>query len=427
MGPITLFDKSALQNLSMDESVWFDAYFTGNMVPTFYVEVLADLEKSMERGRSPEDLVGMLAFKTPNHSAPNVHHTDLILADLAGEKITMDGRPVIAGGVARKGSDGKTTISFDEFPEAAALTRWHNREFLEIERGAAKKWRADLASQDLTATLDVLRNVLPQDRRISNLVELKEFIDEFCTGDYKALLVLMLGILEVPEELQVKVIRRWEAAGRPPIDQFFPYSAHVFKVDLLYYLGVERGFISGERASNKADMSYLYYLPFSMVFTSKDRLHASTVPLFLRTDQSFLPADELKAALREIDLHFDGLPDEIKARGVMQFAGYPPSDMRNVVTELWDKHMRPDWREIAAKQEQEHLSLEPQTMRTIDEIPGLIEQINDEGNPVVDNPIESDEADRLIIKRMMPAQKGKWRMFSDEVLRAGKKGDDREG
>jgi hypothetical protein len=27
------------------------------------------------------------------------------------------------------------------------------------------------------------------------------------------------------------------------------YTTHVFKVDLLYYLGVDRGLISGERAS----------------------------------------------------------------------------------------------------------------------------------------------------------------------------------
>lgn len=29
---------------------------------------------------------------------------------------------------------------------------------------------------------------------------------------------------------------------------------------MLVYLGIDRGFISSERASNKADMAYLYYL-----------------------------------------------------------------------------------------------------------------------------------------------------------------------
>ena len=41
MGPITIFDKSALQALNMDEAVWFDAFFLANVVPLFYVETLA--------------------------------------------------------------------------------------------------------------------------------------------------------------------------------------------------------------------------------------------------------------------------------------------------------------------------------------------------------------------------------------------------
>jgi hypothetical protein len=38
MGPITIFDKSALQALSIDETVWLEAYFLSNVTPLFYVE-----------------------------------------------------------------------------------------------------------------------------------------------------------------------------------------------------------------------------------------------------------------------------------------------------------------------------------------------------------------------------------------------------
>jgi hypothetical protein len=56
MGPITIFDKSALQSLSMDESVWLDAFFLVNIVPLFYVETLADLEKEVAEG-SPQRIL----------------------------------------------------------------------------------------------------------------------------------------------------------------------------------------------------------------------------------------------------------------------------------------------------------------------------------------------------------------------------------
>ena len=129
-GPITIFDKSALQSLSMDESVWLDAFFLVDVVPTFYVETLADLEKDLAEGRSPEELVGMLAAKTPPNAVPNVHHRSLISAELTGWAVPMDGQVPIAGGEVMRGADGEIGVHVQEFDEAAALDRWKNHDFL---------------------------------------------------------------------------------------------------------------------------------------------------------------------------------------------------------------------------------------------------------------------------------------------------------
>ncbi|MGH3103842.1 MAG: hypothetical protein ACRDN6_07085, partial [Gaiellaceae bacterium] len=99
-------------------------------------------------------------------------------------------------------------------------------------------------------------------------------------------------------------------------------------------------------------MAYLYCLPFCMLFTSGDNLHQRTAPLFLRPNQSFADAAAFKAALKELDDYYDRLPGEIKVLGVMAFAHYPPADLDNLVVELWDKHMRPDWRDGAETPEQ---------------------------------------------------------------------------
>lgn len=194
-----------------------------------------------------------------------------------------------------------------------------------------------------------------------------------------------------------------------------PYSTHVFKVDLLFYLGIDRGFISGERASNKADMAYLYYLPFAMVFVSGDRLHHRTAPLLLRRNQTYLRTDELKAALRELDDHYDRLPDRIKDLGVMRFASWPPSDLNNAVTALWDKHMRPDWREIAKGKDAE---LEKPRDREADRATvAALNQRLDEAQPVVGEQasrVEQDP-DYAFFQRYVPARKGKWRIVPKEI------------
>jgi hypothetical protein len=122
VGPILLFDKSTLQSLSVDEAVWLDTFYAPNITPLFFVETLADLEKEVGRGRTPEQVVGNLAEKTPIDGKPNVFHETLCLSELLGHPIEMRGVPVIAGG--RSFVSGKRRgVVFDQPPEIGALQR----------------------------------------------------------------------------------------------------------------------------------------------------------------------------------------------------------------------------------------------------------------------------------------------------------------
>ena len=67
--------------------------------PLFYLETLADLDKEMSRGRTAEQVVENIAEKSPQLSgAPNVHHSELLLANIMGQPISMSNRPIVAGG-----------------------------------------------------------------------------------------------------------------------------------------------------------------------------------------------------------------------------------------------------------------------------------------------------------------------------------------
>ena len=238
MGPITIFDKSTLQALNIDEAVWFDTFFLANLTPLFYVETLADLEKEVATGRTPESVVGALAAKTPLDGAPNVHHRTLISAELEGREIDMSGRVIVGAGDVMEAPDGKTGVHIDEFPEAAALMRWKNHEFLEIERDTARHWRAELAAHDPAGAIRRIERVLRPARKVADLAELKRVIDALCTSRDEETIRLALDVLAVPWLPQWFVLRRWQRSGRPELAAFAPYTTHVFKVDLLYYLGI---------------------------------------------------------------------------------------------------------------------------------------------------------------------------------------------
>jgi hypothetical protein len=94
-----MFDKSFLESLNPDEAVWLDRFFLSSITPLFFVETLADLERQVHRGRTPEQVVGSIAYKTPDMQAHlNPHHMSLVWAEFNGEKVTMDGRIMRAGG-----------------------------------------------------------------------------------------------------------------------------------------------------------------------------------------------------------------------------------------------------------------------------------------------------------------------------------------
>jgi hypothetical protein len=97
MGPMLLFDKSSLQGLKENEAIWLDHFFSTVISPIFFVETLADLDKELP-DRTAEREVAIIASKTPEaHAHVNVFHGELIVANLTGQYVPMDGRPVVPG------------------------------------------------------------------------------------------------------------------------------------------------------------------------------------------------------------------------------------------------------------------------------------------------------------------------------------------
>jgi hypothetical protein len=407
-GPILIFDKSALQALSVDEANWLDNFFLTNITPLFFAETLADLEKEMRDGRTPEQVVGNLALKTPDMQATAcTHHRKLVAGNLTGHELPLDGRiPRDAGQVVQL--DGKSGVFFSHSQEEEALQRWYQGEFLDIERQIAKQWRRGLAGVDYTELSKFFQQWFHIGRpkteaEVKHLAE--AYIDGSPAGPSLIFGMTMLGILD---SAQKDIIVRWHAASRPPIRTFAPYFRHVYLVDLFFNLAIAANVISSERPSNKIDVAYMYYLPFCQVFTSRDKLHRRVVPVFLRDDQSFVEGDDLKADLKTIDGHFSALPEDVKASGFHKFANYPPDDGSFLVTRLWDKHL-PRWRDIKAEKKPRDPAEDKKIIAELNRI----EEAAKSSDPAARVSIEETQFMQIIRSPMRA--KGKWVRYPPEV------------
>lgn len=344
MGPITLFDKSFLQSLSLDEAVFFDHFFYSNICPIFFVETLADLGKVVREGRTPEQEVSIIADKTPvMHENVNVFHGELCIGDLLGNAPPMSGQVPIPGGrPVRHGN--QSGVVFEEAPEVKALRRWQEHRFIDVERDFARVWRGMLGSIDPDKLARALRELGLKLGHCKTLKDAKNIADKMIIARNNPTdrIRMTFWLLGIPGRFQKEILLRWTSEEQPPLIDFAPYASFVLSVQIFFYIARAANLIS-KKPSTIMDISYLFYLPFCMVFTSSDRLHERCVPLFLRSDQEFIAGKDLKIDLNRIVEHFDVLPEAEKEKGLNAFAEKPPVGGDFLTAKLWDRYL-PNWR-----------------------------------------------------------------------------------
>jgi hypothetical protein len=410
-GPSLIFDKSSLESLNLDEAVLMDNFYMSTITPLFFVECLADLEKTIRSKSTPEQLVGSLAARTPeSQSSPNVHHMTILKAELSRQFdiTTVYGRVAIVGGEAVQLGDKKGFV-FRQSPEAEALERWTRREFLEVERNIARQWRRSLNLVDFDAMVKAVMGELGRWRKPKTLEDAKQIADTVIDYmDPEWLLRFGLNLLGVPEAADW-VIEDWIGRRRPPLREHVPYFTFMLTINIFFCLVLPTQLLRNVKASHHVDLAYLYYLPFCSVFTSKDNFHAQIVPLFLGPMQDFVNGIDFKEDLKKLNARYSALPEEVLKTGLINFAAFPPEDTDFFVTRMWDKYL-PPWRAIKT-----HPPRDPdpeEEKRTIEELKALSEspdlQTHDER--------DIDKVSYVKLERSVHVRKGKWFRFSEEQI-----------
>jgi len=349
-----------------------------------------------------------LADKFPDmYGMPCSHHTELCVSNLLGHNVPMTGQiPLTRGRLVKHA--GKSGVVIEQSPESEAFSRWQSSEFLEIERLYAHSWRRALHNLSLLAAAKLFRALGIDNNSCKNLQDANDLARAIVhTGDRQIeLMASALEILDVPQRLHRDILRHWSAAEYPPLFEYAPYAAFVLTVALFFCIALAANLISSERASNRVDIAYLFYLPFCMMFVSNDRLHQSCAPLFLRNDQEFVWGQDLKRSLSKINEHYLQLPESDKEKGVISFASDLPQIEDPLIEHLWAR-LLPKYRE---RKEGDTANRSPANPVTLEEIKGM-------GDAPLLSPEEMDSdpqsIQRFLIRRRTRRMKGSWRQIPD--------------
>jgi hypothetical protein len=411
-GPALIFDKSSLQILTVDEAVLLDNFYRSNIVPIFFVECLADLEKEMVKMKcTPEQFVGSLATKTPDsQSSANVYHLEILKGELSGQfdLDTVLLRPLVPKGQHLQLGDSQGMI-FQASQEEEAVHRWARREFLNLEREIAKGWRRMISQIDLDAMSKRVLDAIGPWRKPKSLQDARAMTDTIIDNlDPEWLLRFGLQILGVSEATEF-VIKDWKDNRQKPIREYRPYFIHMLSINIFFSLVLPTQLLKKVKPSHHIDLAYLYYLPFCTVFTSRDNFHVEVAPLFMSPAQQFVHGDALKADLKRLNEHYLQLPEEVLEQGLYTFAQFPPDDSSYLTTRLWDAYL-PNWRSASPNK----VDVPPQIQEALK---GLIDKYRNKSKPVPgDRNVSIGELDFVEISKKVSPAKGSYLRFSRDVI-----------
>ncbi len=343
MGPNILLDKSALQSLSQREIYRLAAHYNLVTAPILIIEILADLKKETTGDELSTAQVQQLADKVLGGSYACAHHELLLVNDLLGDHVPLTGQVPMTGGRVVKNRRGEKGVIFDPSPEDEATLRWREGKFEEAEILLAQRWRDATTGIDLESFQREHKDIFKGHRfkNLDNLYRYVTFITQpNAPSEKERLLNGILDEFRIQPDAREYIARRWHEHGRPSIQDFAPYAAHCFRVNLVFQYGVITRLITTRR-TNRVDIEYLYYAPFCQVFTSRDNLHRDLANSFLRPDQSFVDGDDLKKDLATINQWWDNLNEEQRREYSAAYGSYPPRNSGSVTHQMWSKHMKP--------------------------------------------------------------------------------------
>src|SRR6266404_4411379 len=331
-----ILDKSVVYGLNNDEVDSLDRYFLQILPPILMNEILADLTKVADDKEATNRLAGN-SYRIGGNRQLTTDYKYLLQCSLFGSEGPLNGYPVPVGERVVETTDGKVGVIVETPDEDEMIMRWESQEFTEEE-----KTRASVFRQEYSRLIDV-RFYAERLREIGIIYKplkdeaLPEFVESVLRESkvQARLLALIQEEHGFTNEFMWKVFKDWYMAGAPMFETYAPYAFFCLRASFLWALGMSNSGLFAPEENDRKDLEYLYYLPFTELFSSDDRKHKRLVPYLLEENQKFVPGAKLKSDLTRLTTEWNLLSreEQIKTNAVRGTA--PPENEESLVYQLW--------------------------------------------------------------------------------------------
>jgi hypothetical protein len=383
--PSVIFDKSALQMLRTAEVEELSRCFDLVCPPTLIREIISDLKKpSSSSGRVPENVVRVLAGRMRGmHLTTPVNFRKAALGDLRGATVPMAGTvPVDPDARNVHASPDGRQVLYDSTIEQQLWHRWSTGNFSTDDAEIATLWRDGLSKVNMKAVgnkwRDFLDNNIGRTASIEEIVERVDRLINFPARDIQTRMVaVFLTFLRADANVAAPFALSLVLDQRTTLATFAPYAASILRLYLTFIAAVSYSLIQ-LRASNYADLQYMFYAPFCMGFASNDKIHhrlwcAASGPAI------FINGERLKNDLARRAEWRAGLTEEERKEHYATHSHYPVEIEGSIVNEIWAKWMIP--REIFVQRlrarrplEEVEAEIGPELRRRIEEMKAVQSQ-----------------------------------------------------
>lgn len=245
----------------------------------------------------------------------------------------------------------------------------------------AEQYRRAIGEMNVEELQRQLQSEYSSRLNLGSLEATAEFVEDLvASGSPEVLLRWFLGDALGSSVLPASVLT---GAGKSSgLEQRFPYVSYCLKVSLMFHFGLAFRHIT-TRPTNRIDLEYFFYLPFTLGFSSGDQLHRDLFEHVALPKNEFCHRDDLKNDFHRLLRHGESAPEALNQTK-------PPELTADSFTaRMWAKHMKP----ISQKRENLAKSLSPEDQRR------LIDKCNAMMNGEMDDaPLSEEDQDFLFRK-----------------------------